>query len=335
MFIIERRNDFRVKVYFKQNFWDTREGILGVPQKVDWKFTYENQQYYIPMIYRFQEGITIDIISLLDTAKIKEFHEKYESRVNSMSEEELQYLETINPIQEFPLRKIYINNELAQSKGSCTSCHIAGMDRREKDNALTEIQRENIFLQGEDISFQCMRVHIKYLTECQRNVHSMKFITSKTEYLIPVRKHFKIDIDTCEKEYEEVFVHPLSGVRHHVYINEIERKNARELFPQYELNNPFNFAIVSYELKPSLHQDERLLLTEKKQPDESMTDDNKSATSIGVIFGNKEIKLGKHGYPLESFSTKMYWKSLKNIEINIAGIYKKKCSEEEILVFSS
>lgn len=324
-----------MKVYFNQNFWDTREGILGVPQKVDWKFIYENQQYYIPMIYQFQEGITIDIISLLNTAKIKDFYEKYESKINSMSEEELKYLESINPIQEFPLRKIYINNEFAQSKGSCTSCYIAGMDHGEKDNVLTEIQRENIFLQDGDISFQCMRVHIKYLKESQRNLHSLKFITSKTEYLIPVRKHFKIDIDTCEKEYEEVFVHPLSGVRHHIYINEVESKNARELFPQYELNNPFNFAVVSYELEPSLYQDERLLLTEIKQPDESMTNDNKTATSIGVIFGNGETKLGKHSYPLESFSTKMYWKSLKNIEISITGIYKKRCSEEEILVFSS
>lgn len=335
MFIIERSKSLKVKVFFNQNFWDTREGLSGVSQKVEWKFTYENRQYYIPMIYQFQEGITIDIISLLDTAKIKDFHEKYENCINSMSEEELQYLETVNPIQEFPLRKIYINNELAENKGSCSSCYIAGMGHREKDYTLAEIQKENDFLHGEDISFQCMRVHIKFLKESQRNVKSLKFITSKTEFLIPVKKHFKIDVDMYKKEYEEIFVHPLSGIKHHIYINEVEKKNARELFAQYELNNPFNFVVVSYELEPPLPQDERLLLTEIKQPDEFMTNDNKSATSIGVIFGNGETKLGKHGYPLKSFSTKMYWKSLKNIEMNVAGIYKKRRSEEEILVCSS
>lgn len=252
-----------------------------------------------------------------------------------MNEENTQNLKTVNTIQEFQLRKIYINNELAQIIESCTAFYIAGLNYGEKDYALYEIQRENNFLQGEDISFQCMRVHIKFLKESQRNVHSLKFITSKTEYLIPVKKHFKIDIDMCDKEYEESFVHPLSGIKHHIFINEVEKKNARELFPQYELNNPFNFIVVSYELEPPLPKDEWLLLTEIEQPDESRKDDNNSAMSIGVFFRNDENNLGKHGYPLKGFSTKMYWKSLKNIDINIEGIYKKKCSEQEIMVYRS
>lgn len=332
-----------MKVYFEQSFWDSREnGCPGIPQKVDWKFTYDNQRYQIPMIYLFSEGATIDIISLLDTAKIKNFHEKYENRVNNMSEEERLCLEAVHPIPEFPLKAIYINNELVEMRSRCSACYIAGTDSKERDDviSLREIQREYDFMHGEDVSFQCIRVHAKFSKVAQKEIHMLKFITSKTEILLPVKRHFVIEAGMPEKECEVEFVHPLNGINHHIYINEVKEFNVREQFPEYKLDNPFHYARVSYELTPSLPQDERLLIREIKQPDEDISagrDKTIIGRAYGVIgiTGKSDAELGKHGYLLETIFTKMYWKSLKNIEMSIVGVYKEKCTEEEIMVYDS
>lgn len=330
-----------MKVYFRQNFWDLREyGCLGVLQKVDWKFSYDNQEYQIPAIYLFPEGVTIDIISLLDTAKIKSFREKYENHVKNMSEEELLYLEAVRPIPQFLLRRVYINNELAEMRKSCSACYIAGIDSDEKDDALREIQREYGFLQGEDISFQCIRVHVKFSEASQREIYMMKFLTSKTEVILPINKRFRIEAGMLEKAYEEEFVHPLSGIKHYIYINKVKEFNAREQFIQYKSDNPFHYVRVSYELAPPLPQDERLLLMEIGQPDKAVsaggdkTIIGSACGAIGII-GKSDSELGKHGYPLETVFTKLYWKSLKSIEMSIVGIYKEKCPEEEIIVYDS
>jgi hypothetical protein len=212
------------------------------------------------------------------------------------------------------------------------------MDSNEQDDALREMQREYDFIQGKDISFQCIRAHVKFLKTPQKEINTLKFITSKTEVLLPVKKHFMIEVGLPEKEYIVEFIHPLNGIKHHVYINEVKEFNAREQFQQYIPNNPFHYARISYELEPPLSQDERLFIREIRQPDEVVSAGGDKAIigsacgAIGII-GKSDTELGKHGYPLETIFTNMYWKSLKDIEMSIVGIYKEKCAEEEIVVY--
>jgi hypothetical protein len=336
---LERSEKFKMKVYFEKSFWSSRRsGCIGLPQKVDWEFTYEGQQYQIPMIYRFPEGITLDIISLLDTVKIKNFQEEYKDRIDNISEEERLCIEAVHPIQEFPLKTIYINNELVEMGSGCSACFIAGADSEQEGAVLREIQKEYDFLQGEDISFKCMRVHMRFLNEAQKEIHMLKFITSKTEVLLPIKRHFRIGVGMQEKQEEE-FVHPLNRIKYHVYINEVKEYNARKQFPQFESNRPFHYAGVSYELDPLLPHGERLLLREIEQKEEAViAHEDKSVIGYcqGVsAFGKSEVELGKHGYPLETIFTNMYWKSLKDFEISIVGIYKEKCAELEIMVYNS
>jgi hypothetical protein len=326
-----------VKVYFERGFWSSRgSGCIGLPQKVDWEFTYEDRQYQIPTIYRFPEGITIDIISLLDTVKIKNFQEEYKNPIHNISEEKHLCLEAVHPIQEFPLKMSYINNELVEMGSRCSACLIAGTNF-EQDAVLREMQREHDFLQGEDISFQCTRVHMRFLNEAQREIHMLKFITSKTEVLLPIKKHFRIGVGMQEKQEEE-FVHPLNRIKYQIYINEVKEHDAREQFPQFESNRPFHYAQVSYELNPLLPHDERLLLREIKQEDEAVIiHEDKSVIGYcqGVTFiGKSGTELGKHGYPLELVFTNMYWKPLKEFEMSIVGIYKEKCAEMEIMIYN-
>lgn len=161
----------------------------------------------------------------------------------------------------------------------------------------------------------------------------MKLRINRSLYLIPIKKHFKIDVDMVGKDHEEIFIHPITGKEHHIYINEVKVSNAREVFPQYDANDPFQYVVLSYELEPALHKDERLLLKEIEQPDEVRKNKNNGASSIGLIFRNDADRFGKHGYPLEVTSTKMYWNPLDYIEVSIVGIYKEKSPEGEIKVY--
>lgn len=320
-----------MKAYFNKNFWYRgEEGVPGIPEKANWKFVYDNQEYFIPMLYKFPEGITLDIINIHDTEKLKIFYEKYRYIENDMTEEELLLAEQESPVSEFPLGEVYINNEPTKRENSCSANYMAFADNGGNDEVLNEIKEE--YGINDEVSFGCTRVHAEYLNEAQKEINNLKFITSKTEDFLPVIMHFTVKKGV---PYDIEFRHPLTGVEHHIYINDVEYKNAKLIFPRYDQEEPYNFACIWYELIPPLPQDERLSIREIKQHDEgSGIRKNKSACSIGVISGRGGETTGRHGYPLDYICTEMYWKALSYIELSIAGIYKIRSTEKELTVYS-
>lgn len=329
-----------MNVYFNQSFWDERQnGDVGVVQKVDWSFLYDGTKYYIPVIYKFSEGVTIDIISLMDSEKINSFREEYEHKINDMTEEDRLLVEDSSPFKDLPIKSIYINNELTVNNNGCSSFYLSGSNN--EDNQLVEMKEEYDFLSGDDISFQCKRIHVKFNNNPQEEIRSLKLITSKTEYIIPIKKHFKIDLQMTDEEYELEFIHPMTNKTYHLYMYDVKKYNAREAFPQFEENYPFNYAGFNYELSPELPRDERLLLNEIEQPDDDKQSHKSGAASIGIIGGSHqttylysegEKNLGKQGYPINHTFTKMYFKNLKEIEMSIVGIYKEKLWEQTIVI---
>ncbi len=332
-----------MNVYFNQNFWDKRQnGDVGIPQKVNWNFLYDSKQYYIPTIYKFSYGVTIDIISLMDNKIINSFIEKYEHKINDMTEEDRLFLEDILPFKDLPIKNIYINDELTMNNSGCSSFYISCSNKYENENnQLIEMKNEYDFLRGNDISFQCKRIHVKFNNNPDKEIITLKLTTSKTEYIIPIKKHFKIDLQMSEEEYEQEFTHPLTNKTYYLYIYDVKKYNARETFPQFEENNPYYYAGFNYELAPELQGDERLFLDEIKQVDEENQTCASSAASIGIIGGSDqainlytkgEKNLGKHGYPVNHIFTRMYFKNLKEIEMSIVGIYKEKLTEQTIML---
>ncbi len=311
-----------MKVYFKQNFWSKAEdGLPGIPKSLDWKFTYNNEEYFIPMVYYFPQGITFDIICLIDNEKYKMFYDKYAPIESELTEEDILFAEQENPILELPLGSIYINGQIAKTN-SCASSYISFLDNNTDE--FCEIKEEyNI---GDEQSFHCTRVHAEYST--QREIEQLKILTNRTEELLPIRKHFAINIDEAENQTDIVFVHPLTRLEHHIYVNKIELVDARKNFPHHDSNDPNNFVIIEYEIFPVLSNDERLLIQEIKQEDIKK---HNEFSSIGIIYRGENEK-GKYGQKLEYIFTRMYWKRLNNIEFSITGIYKTKFLEEEFIL---
>ncbi len=314
-----------MKVYFNHNFWSKQgTGIPGIPKPAGWKFTYDDAEYFIPKIYQFPEGVTIDIINIFNDEKFKIFYDKYAPIEYEMNEEEILIAEQERPIPELPLHNIYINNQPTEINTSSLS-YISFLNYRQDKNVLTEIRKE--YGLSDEQSFQCIRVHAKYLDESQKEICQIKFLTIKTEELIPVKKHFKVENKASGRQYDIVFKHPLTDEEHHLYISDAEFKDARLEFPHYEQNEPYNYVMLKYELVPSLPNDEHITILEIKQ-----TDIMNHASAIGYIYSEKET--GRNGYHIEYAFSNTYWKTLDFAEFSIVGIYKIKCQEKEIDVFN-
>lgn len=298
-----------MKVYFKQNFWSkVEDGIPGIPKSLNWKFTYDNVEYFIPTVYYFSEGITIDILSFIDNEKFKMFYDKYAPIESELNDEDILFAEQERPIPELPLGSIYINEQLVETS-RCASSYISFF-RNDKKEKLSEIKEA--YKISDEQSFYCTRVHAKYCT--QREIDELKIVTNRTEELLKIRKHFTLNIVEAKNQNDIVFKHPLTNVEHHIYVNDIKLYDARNDFPHHDHNAPSNFAIIEYEIFPALSSDERLIINEIEQED---------------IKGNYEK--GKHGQKLEYTFTSKYWKRLKNIEFSITGIYKTKSMEKELI----
>jgi len=310
-----------MKVHFNHNFWSRENsGIPGIPKSAGWKFAHDGVEYFIPKIYQFQEGITLDIINILDTEKLKDFYDKYSLIEHEMNAEEITIAEHERPVPELPLQGIFINGQPAEVNSSSVCC-MYFLDNHNNEIS-NEIKKEYDLSSGE--SFKCTRIHAGYTDESQKEIRQLKFLTSKTEELIPVEKHFTID--KTSKVHDVSFQHPLTGEEHHLYI-EAEFQDARGKFPHYYRNEPYNFVILEYELVPPLTKDEHIVIQEIRQLD--IRDGNMAA--MGFVFSDK--KTGIHGYTIEYEFSSMYWKELDYAEFSIVGIKKLKCNEEEIEVF--
>ncbi len=318
--------EIEMEVYFNRNFWNRRSegGIPGVPKPADWEFTYDGSRYFIPKIYQFPEGVTIDIINILDNEKLKFFYDKYAPIEDEMNEEENLVAEQERPIPELPLHDVYINDHPTEIKSSSVS-YISFLNKKWYEEVLSEIKKE--YGLSDEESFQCIRVHVEYSNESQKKISRIKLLTSKTDELIPVKRHFKVENKASDNQYDVVFRHPLTEEEYHLYIAEAEFKDIRLVFPHYDQSEPYNNAMIKYELVPPLPKDERIAVREIKQKD---IKDRNYAAVIGYISNGET---GKNGYPIEYAISNMYWKALEFAEFSIVGIYKTKCTEKEIVVF--
>lgn len=316
-----------MKVYFNHNFWSKQGiGIPGIPKPAGWKFTYDDAEYFISKIYQFPEGVTMDIINIFNDEKFKIFYDKYALIEYEMNEEEILIAEQERPIPELPLHNVYINNQPTEINTSSLS-YISFLNYRQDKNVLTEIRKE--YGLSDEQSFQCIRVHAKYLDESQKEIRQMKFLTLRTEELMPVKKRFKVENKASGYQYDIVFQHPMTGEEHKLYIEEVEFRDNRLVFTNYDQNVPYKNVMLKYELVPSLPKDERIIIHEIKQAD---IKDRIDAGTVGYIGYNNEK--GRNGYPIEYAFSDVYWKTLDFAEFSIVGIYKIKCKEKEIDVFN-
>ncbi len=319
-----------MKLFFGQSLWNKRAiEPYGIPQKANWKFNYMNQQYVIPMVHHFSEGISFDIFTILNTEELNTFYNKYKSIGDKINDEDYLCLQAESPIQELSFREIHINNKAVEIAGTSSGVYISGI-KEEGSPQLKEMYQEYDFLQGKDVSFKVTRVHLKYLHDDQSNINELRLIPSNTIVFLPIKKHFIVETIKPQSDNSEIpFKHPFTNQIHSLYINEIGEFDTSTL----SINNHPNkhIATLNYELVPPLADNETLLVKDI----EVKTSDGKvystydlSSPAIAIYVDNK---IGIRGYPLHLAISKAYPETIEYVKFSIVGI-EKEASSEEIFV---
>ena len=315
-----------MKVHFGQSLQDNQElGPCGIIEELNWSFQFRNQKYFIPNAYRFSEGITLDIIVVLDTNIIKNYINKYKELDGNANEEEYHLIQKENPIPELYINKVYINNELAEISGQSSGMYIYGFEEFCLDG-LREIYGHYHYLQ-EEASFKVTRLHIKFLKQHQVSIEKFVIAPVQTKTLFPIIRHFTIDMMTAYNPYQEIlFIHPVSNATHIVAINEVQKFDISSMNPSF--TDSQNITTISYELIPALAEGEELIIKDievKTKEGYKKINYDQPCPGIGLYY---EGKLGLRGYPLQFAATKPVSEDIENITMSIIGIEKEEVCEE-------
>lgn len=325
-----------MKVYYDSSLWSEGKGLCGFPQKVNWQFEHGGVRRFIPVIYRFSKGVVFDVITITDEIKLNEFFEKYESIEEQLTSIQKRCAEQEHPYQAVPIKEILINDK---QSGNYSSSGTISIPWLQNDDELKLLRKSYSFILKDVTCFACERFCVPYSNTKSigqkllnifriNKVKSLKLSTYPVQKFFPLNIHFQMLIE--EKQKEISFKHPVSGITHILYYQDVEfvemplcRDENRKLYVAQSL----------YEISPELPQGDTLQFNSSIQYSETQEDkfSPTAASSIAIIGGadgptavfitakNKEkmIPVGIHELPLHScFSVpKLYKKSTSNFVI--------------------
>jgi len=283
-----------VKVYYSSSICSEGKGLCGLPQRTNWQFEYAGTKRYIPVIYRFSEGIVFDIITILDEVRLRQFFEKYEAIEETLTPIQRRCAEQEHPYQDLPIGEIWINKEQVKD-GYSSSGSICLPWLQESDRLIPLRKAYSSILRGVTC-FACERYCVPYpeidskiqkLLRILRlkKVSELQLSTYPVPQFLPLDIDFEISIDDEQKEL--FFNHPKTGKTHILYFQKPELME----FPMEGNQNPNFYSMqCMYEIEPALPIGDTLQFGSSIQyPYTKPTEEGKytptCTASIGIIGG--------------------------------------------------
>ncbi len=338
-----------MKIYYNSSLWSNDKGFPGLPQRVNWQFEYAGTKRYIPVIYRFPEGIVFDIITVLDEAKLREFFEKYENTEEKLTPLQKRCARQEHPFQAMSIKEIWINGKRVESGYS--SSNAVSIPWAQKNNKLMSVQKTYSAILKNTDCFACERFCVPYPetdSKIQRllcslrlkRIDSLKLSTHSVQKFYPLN----IQFDMLGKEDQKVasFRHPMTGIAHTLYFQKAELV---EMPLGANINRSFYAAQSLYEIEPALPKGDGLQFDSSIHFTESREDrlGLAAASSVGIIGGasgptsvfvskvggEKEIPRGMHGLPLNICFSVPSFKKDSISHFLLEGINIKKIESKE------
>lgn len=297
-----------MKVHYTASLWAEEKGACGVVQKTDWEFEHLGLKRYIPCIYHFREGIVFDLLTFLDADKMKAYFEKYAELEDKLSHIERRRAMQEHPYQDVNISEIWINGHKVEGFSSSASTSIPFA---KENSELLPVQKEYSSVLGEDACFNCHRFCVPYPqtgSAVQRLLRTLKLVTNEQRRFYPVDLCFTLSEEESQKGIS--FVHPVTGVKHHMYF---QLDEIIELPQTIDKEQHLYSAAANYEIEPPLKQNDRLQFDSSISGTRKSTTPSNSASSIGIIGGaygtvgisiadkdKSGIPCGPHGLPLNT-----------------------------------
>lgn len=337
-----------MKVYYDSSLWCERRGLCGFPQRVNWQFEHRGVKRFIPVVYRFSKGIVFDVITIIDENRVNEFFEKYEAIENQLTSIQKRCAEQEHPYKAVPIKEILINEK---QSGNYSSSGTVSIPWLQKSDDLSFLRKAYSSILSDVSCFACERFCVPYFKTNSiaqklmnffrlNSVKNVKISTYPMQKFFPLDIHFQILVE--EKQNEISFKHPVTGITHTLYYQDVE-------FVEMPLgengNRRFYVTQSLYEISPELPHGDTLQFNSSIQFSKTLEDNFSptAASSIGIIGGadgptaifvsakdkEKMIPVGKHKLPLHScFSIpKLYKENTSNFVLE--GINIKDCDSEE------
>lgn len=236
---------------------------VGIKQWVDWRFEYLGRSYIIPCIYRFNEGIVIDILQPLNQEEIEAFIEKYkDAEDRELTRYEEEQIEREHPCRKFTLREIWLNGKcINHIFGSSSAQFLAGIYEEKCLLPLKEAYKAYL---GACTSFSCQRVCINYPTSRRKknrikyfgrrqSIKTLKFNIDEEWISHAIEKSFLLGEE--EAKYQISFTHPITGMLHDI---KFDWEEAIEIPMPRSKEGKVYGQLASYCINPSLEAGEWL-----------------------------------------------------------------------------
>jgi hypothetical protein len=280
-----------MKVHYTSSLWSEEKGACGSIQKTNWQFEHLGLKRCIPCIYHFRDGIVFDLLTLLDTDKLKACFEKYAKIEDKLMPIERQCAEQEHPYQEMNIHEIWIDGHKIEEGYSSTAA--TSMPFARENSELLPVQKAYRSILDETVCFNCHRFCVPYpktgsaMQKLLRALHlgrinTLKLITHEQRRFYPILLRFTLSDEDSRKTVG--FVHPVTKRTHNLYL---QLDEAIEIPQDGDGKQPFYSFAASYEIEPPLQQNERLQFDSSISYTLQQTDDFLPTASsfIGIIGG--------------------------------------------------
>ncbi len=274
-------------VTFDGGFW-SNDGTPGKEIRVEKRFSWGEEKWYIPAVYLCDEGIVVDYCKEADCAAIKAFIDKWDllnEHKNQYSKEQREQIVQEQPLNANVHVSALINGQLLKEKNGygqswIPSVLVPGADR---DNDVTKLMDH--YELDPDTGWSINRCCIPWTDGKTADIHSMELNFEPREMKLSGIRF------VVEQEGDKFkFVHPLTGLEHVLTIQEIESKELSEThFPDATMEYPRYFKAMTYTVEPNIDRNHMVVLDcadgDSARPKKNISREKGSitASSIGII----------------------------------------------------
>ena len=275
------------KVTFDGGFW-RNDGNPGREIRVEKKFSWGEENWYIPSVYLCDEGIVVDYCKEADCEALKAFIDKWDllnEHKNQYSKEQREQI-----IQEQPLNanvhvSAIMNGQLLKEKNGygqswMPSVLVPGADR---DHDIRKLMDH--YELDPDMGWSINRCCIPWMDEKPADIHSIELNFEPRETKL---SGIRFVVENVGDSFK--FVHPLTGVEHLLTVQEIESKELSQThFPDNTMEYPRFFKAMTYTVEPDIDRNHMVVVDcadgDSARPKKNISREKGSVTasSIGII----------------------------------------------------
>lgn len=277
-------------VTFDGGFW-SNDGTPGKEIRVEKRFSWCEEKWYIPAIYLCDEGIVVDYCKEADCAAIEAFIDKWDllnEHKNHYTNEQRDQMSLEHPLSRDANISAIVNGQLVRENHGCGVSWIPSSvvpQGGPRENTVQKLMDH--YNLDPDKAWSINRCSIPWSHEKTSDIWTMELRMEPREASIPGIRFF------AEREGDNFkFVHPITEMEHVLTVREIESKElSKTHFQDETMEYPRFFKAMTYTVEPDIDRNHMVVLDcadgDSARPKKNISREKESitASSIGVIGG--------------------------------------------------